>query len=147
MTIGEMDPNFKEKWDAIASPPVRLIIAGGRDFNDLPLVKISMAAFCNEHFAAPNQITIISGMCRGADILGCDWARTMGSEIVKMPAWWRGEDNNGPYNKAAGYQRNERMARDATHLIAFWDGKSKGTGHMIDLGVQYNLKTKVVNYV
>jgi len=128
------------------APPIRLIIAGGRDFNDYPTVKLSMKSFCDEHYTMPNQITIISGMARGADILGVEWARSYGAEVVKMPAWWRGEDNNGEYNNAAGYQRNERMAKDATHLLAFYDGKSKGTGHMIDLGTKYDLNTSIVYY-
>ena len=126
---------------------IKLIIAGGRDFNDFPLVKSAMQDFIEENLVEPYELTIISGMCRGADILGVDWARTYGCDVIKMPAWWRGKDGNGKYNNAAGYQRNERMAKEATHLMAFHDGVSNGTQHMIDLGVQYNLTTKVVKYV
>lgn len=125
---------------------IRLIIAGGRDFNDYRLVKTCMLSFIHEHDTAPNQITILSGMARGADLLGIEWSNEYGTELVKMPAWWRGKHNDRVYNSAAGYQRNERMARDATHLLAFWDGKSKGTGHMIDLGRQYELDVKVIAY-
>ena len=35
-------------------------------------------------------------------------------------------------------------AKYADALIAFWDGKSKGTKHMIDLAKRYELKVKVV---
>ena len=31
-------------------------------------------------------------------------------------------------------------------LIAFWDGKSRGTKHMIDLAKRYGLDVYVVNY-
>jgi hypothetical protein len=31
-------------------------------------------------------------------------------------------------------------------LFAFWDGKSKGTKHMIDLAYQYGLDVHVINY-
>ncbi len=36
------------------------------------------------------------------------------------------------------------MAKYADALIAFWDGKSKGTKHMIDLAKRYELKVRVV---
>lgn len=31
-------------------------------------------------------------------------------------------------------------------LIAFWDGVSRGTKHMIDLANKYGLEVHVVNY-
>ena len=31
-------------------------------------------------------------------------------------------------------------------LIAFWDGKSRGTKHMIDLANKHGLRVFVVNY-
>ena len=33
--------------------------------------------------------------------------------------------------KAAGYIRNTEMAKNADALVAFWDGASFGTKHMI----------------
>ena len=147
MTIGEMDPNFKEKWNAHAASPIRLIIAGGRDFSDYPSVKHAMQTFCDDHYVMPSELTIISGMCRGADLLGVHWAEDNKAVLIKMPAWWRGKDGHEQYNNAAGYQRNERMAKVATHLLAFWDGKSNGTNHMIELGRHYKLITEVIPYV
>jgi membrane-bound inhibitor of C-type lysozyme len=38
------------------------------------------------------------------------------------------------------------MAKYSDGLIAFWDGKSKGTKHMIDLAKRHNLKIKVIKY-
>lgn len=38
-----------------------------------------------------------------------------------------------------------RLAKYADALIAFWDGKSKGTQHMIMLGFKQGLKTFVCN--
>jgi hypothetical protein len=38
------------------------------------------------------------------------------------------------------------MAKNADALLAFWDGKSRGTMHMIEYAEQMNLKVKVVNY-
>ena len=36
------------------------------------------------------------------------------------------------------------MANYANMLIAFWDGESKGTKHMIDIANECNLKIRIV---
>lgn len=43
----------------------------------------------------------------------------------------------------AGFKRNEEMADHADAAIIFWDGKSKGTQHMIDCGKQRGLKLAI----
>ena len=51
-----------------------------------------------------------------------------------------------PVKGIAGYLRNKQMAEYADALIAFWDGESKGTKHMIDLAKKNGLKVRIVNY-
>lgn len=59
----------------------------------------------------------------------------------------------GFYGKKAGYLRNVEMAKFAIDnmnkglLVAFWDGKSKGTKWMIDIAKRYGLDVEVVQYV
>ena len=50
------------------------------------------------------------------------------------------------HGKSAGYKRNQEMANVSTHLIAFWDGKSRGTKHMIDIAKRDALKSHVVDF-
>lgn len=50
------------------------------------------------------------------------------------------------HGKSAGYKRNQEMANVSTHLIAFWDGKSRGTKHMIDIAKRDGLKSHVVDF-
>jgi hypothetical protein len=38
------------------------------------------------------------------------------------------------------------MAEYADALVAFWDGKSRGTKHMIDLANKSGIQVRVVNY-
>jgi len=38
------------------------------------------------------------------------------------------------------------MAQYADGLIAFWDGKSRGTKHMIDLAERADIEVRVFNY-
>lgn len=112
---------------------MRVIIAGSRDFTDYELLK----KVCDEHFSDDDTITIISGTARGADQLGERYATEKGYAIERFPAEW------DKYGKSAGYRRNEEMARVADMLIAFWDGESRGTKHMIDLAYKYKLKLLV----
>ncbi len=38
------------------------------------------------------------------------------------------------------------MAENADALIAFWDGKSRGTKNMIELAKEHKLKVRVIKY-
>ncbi len=61
-------------------------------------------------------------------------------KIIEFPADWE------KFGKKAGYIRNEEMAKYSDSCIVFWDGKSKGTKHMIELAKKYNLNLKIVKY-
>ena len=125
---------------------LRVIIAGSRDFNDYKLLKKSAIEIITKKTMLPDLTRIISGGARGADTLGERFANEMGLEISRFIPDWDG------LGKRAGYVRNAEMAKFAVEddndgmLIAFWDGQSKGTKHMIDLGKRYGLEVHVVNY-
>jgi hypothetical protein len=115
---------------------MKLIIAGGRDFDDRDLLYTNVYAV---HRAV--EITeVVCGQARGADSIGEDWAELHGIKVVPFPADW------DKYNKAAGPIRNTQMAHYADMLLAFWDGKSKGTGHMINTMTALKKPTTVVYY-
>lgn len=71
------------------------------------------------------DVEIVSGRAKGPDTFGEWWALSHGSSIKFFPADWK----LGP---KAGFIRNEQMGDYADALIAFWDGKSGGTKHMIE---------------
>ncbi len=111
---------------------MKVIVAGSRTFTDYELLKLT----CDN---IKTQITeIVSGGARGADKLGEQYAIERAYTIKQFPADW------DRWGKSAGYNRNAEMAEYADALIAFWDGSSKGTKHMIDLAKKNNLKIKVV---
>lgn len=125
---------------------LRVIIAGSRYFNDYALLKKSAIEIITKKTMFPDLTRIISGGARGADILGERFANEIGLEISRfIPDW----DSIG---KRAGYVRNETMAKFAVEngndgmLIAFWDGESRGTKHMIDLANKHGLEVHVVNF-
>ena len=120
-------------------PIYKIIIAGGRDFMDYNLLKEKANKILQEKKVTHN-IVIISGCARGADTLGLRYASENAFDVEEYPADWN------KYGKKAGYVRNVEMAENADALIAFWDGKSKGTKHMIDIATERNLPIRVIRY-
>ena len=120
-------------------PIYKIIIAGGRDFMDYNLLKEKTDKILQEK-KVTHKIVIISGCARGADTLGLRYASENAFDVEEYPADWN------KYGKKAGYVRNVEMAENADALIAFWDGKSKGTKHMIDIATERNLPIRVIRY-
>lgn len=114
----------------------KLILAGGRWFNEYSKLCIA----CDKILSLHDISEIVSGGASGADALGERYAKDRNLPVKLFSAQW------DTYGKSAGYRRNEEMAEYATHLIAFWDGESKGTKHMINLAHRYHLHIKVINY-
>ena len=120
-------------------PIYKIIIAGGRDFMDYNLLKEKTNKILQKK-KVTHKIVIISGCARGADTLGLRYASENAFDVEEYPADW------DKYGKKAGYMRNVEMAENADALIAFWDGKSKGTKHMIDIATERNLPIRVIRY-
>lgn len=122
---------------------MRVVIAGSRDFGDYEFLK-NKCIECIGAAANKRDVQIVSGRARGADRLGERFANEFGLSLAEFAAHW------DQYGKSAGYIRNEQMARyaanDNGHLIAFWDGESKGTLHMIKLAKKHGLKVHTFIY-
>ena len=116
----------------------RIIVAGSRDFTDKEKLYKVLDSYL---LSTSKYVEIVSGHCKGADLLGEQYAREHNIPIAIFPADW------GTYGKRAGYIRNKQMAEYASDmngvLIAFPVGESKGTRMMIRLAHEYGLETKV----
>lgn len=129
---------------------LRIIVAGSRSFNDFTMMNETLNDIIENYTTncdTIKSIRIISGNAKGADRLGEEYARLHGYELSIFPAKW---DELG---KNAGYIRNEQMAQFATEditstpvLVAFWDGESKGTKHMIDIANNYDIARFVARF-
>lgn len=113
---------------------MKMIIAGGRDFNDLR----GLARYMRTLKRLPTEI--VCGEAKGADTVGLRWARGHNVDVAGFPANWFG------LGKAAGHHRNTQMAEYADALLALWDGESKGTEHMISEAERLGLYVKVIYY-
>lgn len=116
----------------------RIIVAGSRDFTDkerLYKVLDSRLAYIND------SVEIVSGHCRGADMLGEQYAKEHNIPLIVFPADWN------KYGKMAGYIRNKQMAEYASEengmLIAFPIGEARGTKMMIKLAHEHDIETDV----
>lgn len=108
--------------------PLKLIIAGSREFNDYKTLQLGTDWFLYEILGqgfAPDMVEIVSGTALGADRLGERYAIDNGFGIKRFPANWT------MHGKSAGFKRNRQMAIYADALIAFPLGKSSGTRDMI----------------
>lgn len=118
--------------------PFKLIVAGGRDFSDTELFLKTMQQV--EQELAEYSVSLVSGMAKGADLMGYQFAREYGITCHTFPADW------DKYGKAAGFRRNQEMADFSDGLVAFWDGKSSGTKHMIETMEAQDKWIMVVRY-
>lgn len=112
---------------------MRVIIAGSRCFNDYETLK----KYCDHILQNQTDVTILCGLARGADKLGKKYAEERGFKVEKYPADWKTHGNR------AGIIRNCQMGDSADALIAFHDGQSRGTLHMIDYAKKKKLKVRV----
>lgn len=116
----------------------RVIIAGCRDFDNYELLKERCDFFLQNQ--KKEDVVIVSGHASGADALGERYAQERGYKLETYPADWQ------THGKAAGPIRNEQMANISNALIAFWDGKSRGTKNMIETATKRGLQVAVVRY-
>lgn len=92
---------------------------------------------------------VVSGMAKGADMMGVAYAKWAEIPVAEFPAEWDNFDlpgsvikkgQYGEYNATAGMFRNDEMAQYADVLILIWDGSSRGSANMKELAEFYGLR-------
>ena len=116
----------------------KIIIAGGRDFNDYELLEKEVSGFLKT-LDIDKGLEIVSGGAKGVDAMGERFANENDVAVKLFPADW------SKYGRGAGPKRNKQMAEYATHLLSFWDGKSRGTKSMISLAEKRGLNVKIID--
>jgi hypothetical protein len=108
----------------------KVIVAGSRGFVDYQFLKYKL----DKLLINKSDVCIISGGAKGADTKEHDM------HLLIFKAGW------DRYGKSAGYKRNTLMAKQADACVVFWDGKSKGSKHMIDIAKEFEIPVRVVEY-
>lgn len=121
----------------------RIIVAGSRTFDDYDLLKTELKEFIQRYHLG--KITIVSGCASGADRLGERFAAENRYLLKRFPAMWK------IYGKQAGFLRNAQMLEyarqaDTAALVAFWDGQSRGTKHMLGIAEKAGIIVKTVYF-
>ncbi len=102
---------------------MNVAIVGSRTFNDWDFLLTKM----QELIITTEIDCIVSGGAKGADKLGERFAKFFDIPMmIFKPDWDR-------YGKRAGYLRNKDIIDNADIVVAFWDCRSKGTLHSINL--------------
>lgn len=152
----KLPPNVIPWWEfeqnrAEKAEPFKLIIAGGRDFQDYDRLKAAVERqLYNANIPiSPESLTVISGLAKGADTLGMQWAKEVGVPVLEFPASWGDVQGRKPYEvgvrrdgsrywKGAGHARNRQMAEAGDAVILFPGGA--GTENMAKTAQQLGLQ-------
>ena len=103
---------------------IKVIICGGREFNNKPLAYKMLDRLRRMHGGFS---VVITGGARGADAIGKQWAGSRGIHVIEVKADW------DTHKTRAGYVRNRKMLDDhkPDRVIAFPGGR--GTAHMMQI--------------
>lgn len=107
---------------------MKLLIVGSRSITDLDI---------SEYI--PNDVDlIISGGASGIDTIAEQFADNHSIEkTIIQPQY-------NLYRKGAPLKRNEQMVKICDCVLAFWDGKSRGTMHTVEYAKKLNKPATVI---
>lgn len=117
----------------------RLIVCGSRSWTHAPTIHAKL----NQLLIKGRKITLVHGDAQGADKIAKQWGENVGGRYVTVephpPNYLFGEKAQAPL------VRNEEMAKAGADLcLAFWDGQSRGTAHMIAQAVRHRIPVEIV---
>jgi len=113
---------------------MKIAVIGSRNFNNYQLLKNTL-----DKYKEKCEL-IISGGAKGADKLAEKYAEENGIETkIFKPNWKR-------YGKGAGLIRNRQIVENADLIIAFWDGKSKGTEFSVNYAKKSGKEVELIIY-
>ncbi|MES2733761.1 MAG: DUF2493 domain-containing protein [Bacteroidota bacterium] len=107
-------------------------VVGSRNFQDYSFLKEILEGY---------TITgIVSGGAQGADQLAKRYAeeKELPIEVFK-PDYAR-------FGKANPYARNEALVDASDQVVAFWDGKSRGTSHALKYAQKKGKKVFIIPF-
>ena len=95
---------------------MKLAIIGSRGINNIDL----------SVYIPDDTSEIVSGGAKGVDTIAAEYAKSHGIKLVEFKPEYE------KYKRGAPLKRNIIIAEYADKVIAFWDGKSRGTKFVIE---------------
>lgn len=131
---------------------IKLVVFGGRDFcvdeNREYITEHILRAFKTITKTMANHLPentfVIDGVALGADEVGYRWRMSNNLDGERYPAKWKDEEGN--FNRLAGFERNTLMVEAGNHFIGFWDGKSNGTNDTRKKVLKKGLPIRMFHY-
>lgn len=103
---------------------MRVAIVGSRECGDQWRLLLNIVALLEP---MAKDTVVVSGGARGVDSLAAKAAARLGLRSDIYPANWKA------LGKRAGFARNQTIVDNSDVIHAFWDGRSRGTRHTIQL--------------
>jgi len=114
----------------------RLLVTGSRDWSNVDAV-VRELEVVQAHEG--EQVVLVSGNCRGADLIAEDVAVKFGWIIERHPADWK------THGKRAGFVRNGEMVElGADYCLAFVKDNSAGASNTVVKARIAKIPTKVI---
>ncbi len=110
----------------------RVMICGSRTWRDAEAIR-------NVICQLPAFTVVMEGEAGGADEIVHDAAHEFGYHVEAFPP-----DPRRP-SPQRYHERNDAMLAKANRVIAFWDGKSRGTKSVIDKARERGIEVEVVH--
>lgn len=114
----------------------KIAVIGSRGFSDFDFFREKLELIVSN---LKGNIEYVSGGCKsGGDVLIAHYCKENNFKLTEYFPDWES------LGKKAGIIRNQLIINDCTHLIAFWDGKSKGTKSSIDMCKKQDKPIRIV---
>jgi YspA, cpYpsA-related SLOG family len=110
---------------------LRVAIVGSRGYSDLASVREYVRKL-------PTVTTVVSGGAEGVDREAVETANWCGLAWHVFIADWT------KHGKSAGAKRNAEIVAYCDRLVAFWDGRSKGTKITIDMAKRAGKQCEII---
>jgi hypothetical protein len=126
-----------------------LMVTGSRDWpqDQWPIIYNALSELLLRAQNRGEGFSLLHGAAKGADEIAGDWADD--NEILHDLEEFRPDYD--AHGKRAPHVRNDEMLRLADYVVAFWDGKSRGTKSVIrkaqKLGIAYEVHSPKGVYV
>ena len=107
---------------------MKVAVIGSRDIKEINIGE----------YLKDDVTEIVSGGAKGADALAREFAIEHGIKLTEfLPEYNR-------YKRGAPLKRNIQIAEYADKVLAFWDGKSRGTKFVIDYCKNNSIPVEVI---